>query len=76
VISGRITLSAAQQALAHEYGFRNWPALRAEVERRRSPLERWSFGGATAIETRSGTLLIEGLVISADDALLYTTLTP
>jgi hypothetical protein len=76
VVSDRITLSAAQQALAREYGCRNWPALRAEVERRRSPLERWSFGGAAAIETRSGTLFLEGLVIAADDALLFTTLTP
>jgi hypothetical protein len=76
VVSDRITLSAAQQALAREYGCPNWPALRAEVERRRSPLERWSFGGAAAIETRSGSLLLEGLIVSADDALLFTTLTP
>jgi hypothetical protein len=76
MVSDRITLSAAQQALAREYGCRNWPALRAEVKRRRSPLERWSFGGVAAIETRSGTLLLEGLVVSADDALLFTTLTP
>jgi hypothetical protein len=76
VVSDRITLSAAQQALAREYGCRDWAALRAEVKRRRSPLERWSFGGAAAIETRSGMLLLEGLVVSADDALLFTTLTP
>jgi hypothetical protein len=76
VVSSRMTLAGAQQALAREYGCRNWAALRAEVERRRSPLERWSFGGAAAIETRSGMLLLEGLVVSADDALLFTTLTP
>jgi hypothetical protein len=76
VVSDRITLSAAQQALAREYGCRNWTALRAEVQRRRSPLERWSFGGAAAIETRSGTMFLEGLVVGADDALLFTTLTP
>ena len=35
VVSGRITLSAAQLALAREYGYRNWPALKVEVERRR-----------------------------------------
>jgi hypothetical protein len=76
VVSSRMTLSAAQQALALEYGFRNWAALRTEVERRRSSLERWSFGGAAAIETRSGTLLPEGLVVGADDALLFTALVP
>jgi hypothetical protein len=76
LVSERITLSAAQQALAREYGCRNWGALRAEVERRRSPLERWSFGGAATIETRSGTLLPEALVVGADDPLLFTTLTP
>ena len=75
-VSSRMTLSGAQQALAREYGCRNWPALRAEVERRRFPLERWSFGGAAAIETLSGRLLPEGLVAGADDALLFTTLTP
>ena len=75
-VSSRMTLSGAQQALAREYGCRNWPALRAEVVRRRSPLERWSFGGAAAIETLWGTLLPEGLVAGADDALLFTTRTP
>lgn len=76
VVSARLTLSAAQQALAREYGCRNWPALRAEVERRRSPLERWSFGGAAAIEILPGRLFLEGLVAGADDALLFTTLVP
>ena len=76
VVSQRMTLLAAQQALAREYGCRNWAALRAEVRRRRSPLDRWSFGGAAAIETHSGTLLPEGLVVGADDAVLFCTLTP
>ena len=76
VVSARMTLSAAQQALALEYGCRNWAALRAEVKRRRSPLERWSFGGSAAIETGAGTLLPEGLVVGAGDALLFTTVTP
>ncbi len=75
-VSGRITLSAAQLALAREYGFRTWGALRAEVERRRSPLDRWSFGGAAAIETASGLLLPEGLIVGTDRAVLSTTLTP
>src|SRR5690349_8039740 len=34
-VSDRITLSAAQLALAREYGYRSWPVLKAEVERRR-----------------------------------------
>jgi hypothetical protein len=33
-VSGRVTLSAAQLAIAREYGFSSWPALRAEVQRR------------------------------------------
>jgi hypothetical protein len=75
-VSERMTLSAAQLALAREYGCRTWAALRAEVERRRSPLDRWSFGGAAAIETLGGLLLPEGLIVGADDAVLHTTLTP
>ena len=34
-VSGRVTLSAAQLAVAREYGYRSWPALKADVERRR-----------------------------------------
>jgi hypothetical protein len=75
-VSERMTLAAAQLALAREYGCRNWAALRAEVERRHSPLDRWSFGGAAAIEAPSGMLLPEGLVASADMAVLFTSLTP
>jgi hypothetical protein len=75
-VSERMTLSAAQLALAREYGCRTWVELRAEVQRRRSPLDRWSFGGAAAIETPSGLLLPEGLIVGADDAFLSTTLTP
>jgi hypothetical protein len=33
-VSDRVTLSAAQLAVAREYGYRSWPALKAEVERR------------------------------------------
>ena len=36
-VSDRVTLSAAQLALAREYGYRSWPALKADVERRRLP---------------------------------------
>ena len=82
VVSPQLTLSAAQLALAREYGFRSWSALRAEAEIRRTaamaesdPLaggtelgavptlgDRWSFGGAGAIETLTGLLHVEGLV--------------
>jgi uncharacterized protein len=33
-VSDRLTLSAAQLALARNYGFPSWPAMKAEVERR------------------------------------------
>jgi hypothetical protein len=82
VVSPQLTLSAAQLALAREYGFRSWPALRAEAEARRLTTiteglppagsaglmppptfgDRWSFGGAGAIETLTGLLHVEGLV--------------
>jgi hypothetical protein len=75
-VSARTTLSAAQLALAREHGCRNWAALRAEAERRRSHLNRWSFGGAAAIEILSGWLLPEGLAASSDMAVLFTSLTP
>ena len=35
-VSERVTLSAAQLAIAREYGFASWPRLKAEVERRRN----------------------------------------
>jgi len=48
-VSERVTLSAAQLAIAREHGFASWPALRAEAERRRfrsqracCPLACWS----------------------------------
>jgi hypothetical protein len=34
-VSERVTLSAAQLAVAREYGYRSWPALKAEAEHRR-----------------------------------------
>ena len=38
-VSGRVTLSAAQLAIAREHGCPSWPALGAEVRRRRRMLE-------------------------------------
>ena len=35
---GAVTLSAAQLAIARDYGFASWPRLKAEVERRRAAL--------------------------------------
>ena len=63
--SERVSLSAAQLAVAREYGFASWPALHAEVERRLAELPPgegeagraetgWSFGGGSAIETVAG----------------------
>ena len=37
-VSDRIALSAAQLAVAREYGYPSWPALRAQVEHRRAAL--------------------------------------
>jgi hypothetical protein len=36
--SGTVTLSAAQLAIARDYGFASWPRFKAEVERRRAAL--------------------------------------
>ena len=35
-VSGTVALSAAQLAIARDYGFPSWPRLKAEVERRRA----------------------------------------
>jgi hypothetical protein len=37
-VSGRVTLSAAQLAIARQYGFASWPRLKAEVDARSSDL--------------------------------------
>jgi len=86
-VSERVSLSAAQLAVAREYGFASWPALHAEVERRRAELSageggtgqaetRWSFGGASPIETAAGTLYPGGLVAGPDQAILDASLMP
>jgi len=77
-VSPRVTLSAAQLALAREYGFQNWSALKAEVAHRRSPVtsaDRWSFGEATALQTPAGVLLPEILIADAGQAVLHGSLT-
>ncbi len=59
-VSGRVTLSAAQLAVAREYGFASWPALRAGAEYRRRmsepavPPRREDYrSGEVAVDRRS-----------------------
>jgi hypothetical protein len=73
-VSDRVTLSAAQLAMAREHGFVSWPALRAEVVRRSS--ESRSFGWATPIEIAAGTLSPGELIISPGHAVLEASLVP
>ena len=83
-VSVRVSLAAAQLAVAREYGFASWPALHAEVERRLAELSsasgragtRWSFGGAAAIETAAGTLFPGVLVAGPGHASLDASLIP
>jgi hypothetical protein len=86
-LSERVSLSAAQLAVAREYGFASWPALHAEVERRLAELSpdedgtgpagpRWSFGGAAAIETAAGLLHPGGLVAGPGHAALEVSVIP
>jgi hypothetical protein len=86
-ISERVSLSAAQLAVAREHGFASWPALHAEVERRLAELPpaeegtgqagtRWSFGGAAAIETTAGRLFPGGLVAGRGHAVLDASVMP
>src|SRR5262250_404645 len=52
-VSQKQTLSAAQLAIAREYGFASWPKLRAEVLRRRA--DTGPGAGAVAVaETAPG----------------------
>jgi hypothetical protein len=84
-VSERVSLSAAQLAVAREHGFASWPALHAEVERRLAELPspgegagragtRWSFGGASPIETAAGMLYPGVLVAGPDHAVLDASL--
>src|SRR5215470_12221996 len=47
-VSQQQTLSAAQLAIAREYGFASWPKLRAEVLRRQAGTEPDAGAGAVA----------------------------
>jgi hypothetical protein len=86
-VSQRVSLSAAQLAVAREHGFASWPALHAEVERRLAELPAgegeagqaeasWSFGGASPIETAAGMLYPGVLVAGPGHAVLDASLMP
>jgi len=86
-VSERVSLSAAQLAVAREYGFASWPALHAEVERRLAELPprqegagragtRWSFGGASPIQIAAGMLYPGVLVAGPGRAALDASLMP
>jgi hypothetical protein len=86
-VSEQVTLSAAQLAVARDYGLASWPALHAEVERRLADLAlgadstgpagpRWSFGGAAAIATAAGLLQVGGLVAGPGHAALEVSIFP
>jgi hypothetical protein len=76
--SDRVSLSAAQLAVAREHGFASWPALHAEVERRLAGRAetRWSFGGASPVETVAGMLYPGGLIAGPGHAVLDASLMP
>ena len=51
---GGATLASAQRALAEEYGFRTWSALKAEVDRRRAEIQRAPDGLAEGVASEFG----------------------
>jgi hypothetical protein len=54
-VSERSTLAAAQLAVAREHGFRSWPALRSEAERRRRATDWQPRAGAGRAEAQEIT---------------------
>jgi hypothetical protein len=86
--SERVSLSAAQLAVAREYGFASWPALHAAVGSRLALLRRfpgrgagigetrWSLAGASPVEIAMGTLYPRGLVAGPGHAFLEASLVP
>lgn len=81
--SERVTLSAAQLAVAREHGFQSWAGLRAEAERRRAVAAEpggagtsWSPGGTGAIMTVAGELSPMVLHAGPDGAVLEASLVP
>jgi hypothetical protein len=83
VYSERVTLSAAQLAVARERGFSSWAGLKAETESRRAVAAEpsaagacWSLGGAGAIMTVAGELSPSVLRAGPDQAVLEASLVP
>ena len=81
--SERVTLSAAQLAVAREHGFQSWAGLRAGAERRRAVAAEpgaagtsWSPGGTAAIMTAAGELSPMVLHAGPDGAVLEASLVP
>jgi hypothetical protein len=80
--SERVTLSAAQLAIAREHGFPSWPALQAEAARLRRALTGrptdpgawWSLGGAGALTAVSGELAPLVLLVGPGQAVLEASL--
>ncbi|HEX3516085.1 MAG TPA: hypothetical protein VHT26_19015 [Trebonia sp.] len=54
-VPGRPTLAAAQLAIAREYGFRSWPALRSEVAGRRQSGDAYPRADPSLRETLDRT---------------------
>jgi hypothetical protein len=71
-VSDRVMLATAQLAVARDYGYRSWPALKAEVERRRlsASLEPESLtAGLPAPGVEAGPAATGGDAWRASDAL-------
>jgi len=65
-VSGTVALSAAQLAIARDYGFPSWPRLKAEVERRRARAASGA-GEDRAAEDRAGVDSAAGAGPEADE---------
>ena len=65
-VSGTVALSAAQLAIARDYGFPSWPRLKAEVERRRARAASGA-GEDRAGEDRAGEDSAAGAGPEADE---------
>jgi hypothetical protein len=69
VVSQKQTLSAAQLAIAREYGYPSWPKLRAEVLRRQAGAER-EYAAAPSPDTASVTETAPGFLVADAEELI------
>ena len=69
-VSGTVALSAAQLAIARDYGFPSWPQLKAEVEHRRAQAASLAgeAAGAGADQAVSGSATVPPPKVLAGDA--------